>query len=86
MFILRIRRKALRYVERLDRNKRNVVKETLLLLKTDPVPAKKRDVSKLRGFDSIYRIRIGDLRIVYQVLWSERTIVVIYVGPRGKAY
>ena len=86
MFILRIKRKALRYVERLDRTKKNVVKEILLLLKTDPVPAKKRDVSKLRGYDNIYRIRIGNLRIVYQVLWAERTIIVIYVGPRGKAY
>jgi len=86
MFILRIKRKALRYVERLDLNKKNAVKETMLLLKTDPVPVKKRDVSKLRGYDSIYRIRIGDLKIVYRVLWSERTIVVIYIGPRGKAY
>ena len=86
MFILRIKRKALRTVERLDRTKKNVVKEILLLLKTDPVPAKKRDVSKLRGYDNIYRIRIGNLRIVYQVLWAERTIIVIYVGPRGKAY
>ena len=86
MFILRIKRKALRTVERLDRTKKNVVKEILLLLKTDPVPAKKRDVSKLRGYDNIYRIRIGNLRIVYQVLWAERTIIVIYVGPRRKSY
>jgi len=49
MFILRIKRKALRTVERLDRTKKNVVKEILLLLKTDPVPAKKRDIIQIKG-------------------------------------
>lgn len=86
MFDLKIRRKALRYIERLDQNRKNVIKETLLLLKTDPVPVRKRDVSKLRGYESIYRIRIGNLRIVYQVIWSERKIIVVFIGPRGKAY
>lgn len=86
MFDLKIRRKALRYIKRLDQNRKNVIKATLLLLKTDPVPVRKRDVSKLRGYESIYRIRIGNLRIVYQVLWSERKIIVIFIGPRGKAY
>ena len=86
MFDLRIKRKALRYIERLDEKRKKVIKETLLLLKLDPVPARKRDVSKLRGYDNIYLIRIGDFWIVYQVQWSERIIVIIYVGPRGKAY
>jgi len=58
----------------------------LLLLKTDPVPAIRRDVTKLKGYENIYRIRVGDLRIVYEVQWQERNIVVIFVGPRGKAY
>ena len=86
MFSLQIKRKALRYVEKLDQTRKNLIKETLLLLKEDPVPAKAFDVTKLKGYDNVYRIRIGDLGIVYQVMWIERIIVIAYIGPREKAY
>lgn len=86
MFTIQIKRKALRYIEKLERTRKNTIKETLLLLKEDPVPVRVRDVSKLEGYDNVYRIRIGDLRIVYRVMWAERVIVINHVGPRGKAY
>ncbi len=44
------------------------------------------DVSKLKGYDNIYRVRIGDLRLVYGVIWEERKILIHYLGPRGRAY
>lgn len=37
------------------------------------------DVSKLRGYENKYRIRIGDLRLVYTVLWAERRILIHYI-------
>lgn len=86
MFTLKIKRKALRYAEKLDEDRKARIKETLLLLKSDPVPVKTRDVLKLKGYDNVYRIRIGNLRIVYRVLWSDRMIVINYIGPRSKAY
>ena len=86
MFELAIRRKALRQIEKLDTKRKRTIKETLLLLKSDPVPVRRLDVSKLKGYEDIYRIRIGRLRIVYQVLWSERKIIIMFVWPRGKAF
>jgi len=50
------------------------------------VPFKACDVSKLKGFDNAYRIRIGDLRIVYEIIWNEKVILIDFIGPRGKAY
>jgi mRNA interferase RelE/StbE len=58
----------------------------VLILKTDPIPFRKLDVCKLKGYDNTYRIRVGNLRIVYEVLWTKRTIIIHYVGPREKAY
>ena len=86
MFTVKIKRKALRNLERLDGKRKQRVATTILMLKEDPVPFKKTDICKLRGFDSTYRIRVGDLRLVYQVQWSERTIVISFVGSREKAY
>ena len=86
MFELKVRRKALRYIDRLGAKRKRAIKEALSLLKSDPVPVRRIDVTKLKGYDDIYRIRIGTIRIVYQVLWSERMIIIIFVGPRGRAY
>ncbi len=41
---------------------------------------------KLVGSDSIYRIRVGDYRIVYNIESSVLTIEIIKVGHRGQVY
>jgi len=56
------------------------------ILKLNPIPFRKADISKLKGYDNVYRIRVGDLRIVYDVSWTPRTILIHYIGPREKAY
>lgn len=44
------------------------IKRTMLILKTDPIPFRKLDVCKLKGYDNTYRVRVGNLRIIYEVL------------------
>jgi len=70
----------------LDPKIKDRIKEVILLLKQEPIPFRKTDVIKLRGYDSVYRVRVGALRIVYEVAWDRKTIVVQYIGPREKAY
>lgn len=86
MFNIEIKRKALRKLTKLDQKRKKTVKEIVSILKLDPIPFRKADVSKLKGYDNVYRIRVGDLRIVYEVSWARRTIVIHYIGPREKAY
>jgi mRNA interferase RelE/StbE len=86
MFNIEIKRKALRKLTKLDQKKKETIKEIMSILKQDPIPFRKVDVSKLKGYNNIYRIRVGDNRIVYEVLWTQRTILIHYVGPREKAY
>lgn len=86
MFALSIKRKALRKLAKLDQRQKHRIKTTILILKNDPIPFKKTDVSKLKGFENTYRIRVGNLRIVYEVLWNQKTILIHYIGPREKAY
>ena len=86
MFNIEIKRKALRKLTKLDQKKKETIKEIISILKQDPIPFRKVDVSKLKGYNNIYRIRVGDNRIVYEVLWTQRTILIHYVGPTEKAY
>ena len=41
---------------------------------------------KLVGSDSIYRIRVGDYRIIYNIESSILTVEIIKVGHRGQVY
>ena len=86
MFAVNIKRKALRNLEKLDKKQKQRITTTILILKKDPIPFRKADVCKLRGYENAYRIRIADLRIVYQVSWNERTVLIHYIGPRERAY
>jgi len=86
MFSIKIKRKALRKLTKLDQKRKKTIEETVSILKQNPIPFRKADVSKLKGYNNIYRIRIGDLRIVYEVSWTPRTILIHYIGPREKAY
>jgi mRNA interferase RelE/StbE len=41
---------------------------------------------KLRGPEKLYRIRIGDYRLVYTVELSELIVIVVKIGHRGEVY
>jgi mRNA interferase RelE/StbE len=86
MFTLKTKRSALRKLAKIGNSQKQKIREVLLTLKNDPIPFKKADVCKLKGYDNIYRIRIGSLRLVYEILWNEKVILIHYVGPREKAY
>ena len=86
MFTINIKRKALRKLAKLDQKQKHKIKTTILILKNDPIPFKKTDICKLKGYENIYRIRVGNLRIVYEILWNQKTILIHYIGPREKAY
>ncbi|MEM2337760.1 MAG: type II toxin-antitoxin system RelE/ParE family toxin [Candidatus Bathyarchaeia archaeon] len=84
MFAVKIKRKALRKLEKLSAKRKQYIKTVILILKTDPIPFKKVDICKLQGHDNTYRIRVGNLRIVYQVLWNEKTTLIHYIEPERK--
>jgi mRNA-degrading endonuclease RelE of RelBE toxin-antitoxin system len=86
MFTIKIKRKALKALAKTDRKQKQKIKSVVLILKNDPIPFKTADVCKLKGCDNTYRIRVGATRIVYEVLWDEKTILIHYVGLREKAY
>ena len=45
-----------------------------------------RGVKKLEGEDDLYRIRVGDYRIIYQVRDKALIVLVIKVADRKEAY
>lgn len=41
------------------------------------------DTKKLKGYDRVYRLRVGDFRIIYNIDYDVLTITVIDIGNRG---
>jgi len=44
------------------------------------------DIKKLKGMNEIYRLRVGDFRILFEKNDKELIIVVIDAGNRGQIY
>ena len=42
------------------------------------------DIKKLQGYSNLYRLRIGDYRVIYQM--ENGNIIIDAVLPRGEAY
>lgn len=52
-------------------------------LERDPRPA---GCKKLTGYENLYRLRVGDWRIIYAIENDRLVMLVIEIAPRGGAY
>lgn len=52
-------------------------------LSTDPRPT---DLKKIRGDDNLYRIRVGNYRILYRIFDEKICIIIVNVGHRKDIY
>ena len=78
-----ISRTAERQLKKLPPPDQRRVARAMLLLADDPYP---RGTRKLLGYEDIFRVRVGQYRILYSV--SERSLIVIVlkVGHRKDIY
>jgi len=53
------------------------------LLAENPFP---KGIRKLTGEEDIYRLRVGDYRIIYQVQGKRLLVLVVGIGHRGDVY
>lgn len=84
-FRLEVKRRALKGIEEF-REYRERLTELLTVLKQNPVPFREFDVAKLKGFRDAYRVRLGKLRVIYKVDWSQRVITILVVAERSRAH
>ena len=85
-FEILVKKSALKFIESLDSKQKSRLSEAIDILKEEPVPVDSYDIIKLGGYENSYRIRLGRIRIVYEVLWNERRIIVHFAGWRENAY
>jgi len=74
---------ALKALRKLPKSVRIRVAETLDSLASQPFPS---GVKKLINEENVFRVRVGDYRIVYQVISDKLLILVLRVGHRKDIY
>ena len=81
---------SLSFKKGVEKDLRKIPKEIVLHifdhvenLVNEPVP---HDAYKLASAENLYRIRVGDYRVIYQVLHVNRAVTVIYIRHRSVAY
>ncbi|MBU0494420.1 MAG: type II toxin-antitoxin system RelE/ParE family toxin [Chloroflexi bacterium] len=76
-------RSARKELERLSSRVVRRVFPAIEALARDPRPLGCR---KLQGVENLWRVRVGDYRVIYQVLDDELVVDIVAVRHRGQAY
>jgi len=74
---------ARKELERLSANVVSRIFPKIEALAQNPHPLGCR---KIQGFENLWRIRIGDYRVIYQVFDDEQAVDIVAVRHRSKAY
>lgn len=70
-------------LKNLDKKQAERILVKIYLLADDPMP---RGVKQLVGHDKAYRIRIGNYRVIYEVINKQLIIQVIRIAHRKDVY
>lgn len=82
-YTVEFERSAKKEFDRLDGPIRARVLRKIAALEDDPRPP---GATRLVGADDLWRIRIGDYRVVYAIEDDHLVVIVVRVAGRGKAY
>ena len=83
LYEVQFKASAAKEFRKLTLDVRGRVQKAIDGLKTDPRPA---GMKKLAGETNLYRIRVGDYRIIYEIDDSSQLIVVTRVRHRRDVY
>ncbi len=85
MFKIMFHRRAEKFYQKLDKKSIQQVNKAIDCLQLNPFSGK--DIKKLRGkLRGKYRLRIGNLRVVYFVDKTKGIVIVEAINQRGEIY
>jgi mRNA interferase RelE/StbE len=85
IYRVEFKRSAAREFRHLPKAVRSRIEDAVRLLAVSPY-SEQLGVRKLRGAEDLYRIRVGDYRIVYEIHGAVLIVVVVKIGHRREVY
>lgn len=80
MYQIIIKKKAKKFIDKLPADERRRVVSAIERLPNG------EDIKKLKGYDNLLRLRVGDYRIVYTIDNGKLIVYVIDIDNRGDIY
>ncbi|MBN1168132.1 MAG: type II toxin-antitoxin system RelE/ParE family toxin [Methanospirillaceae archaeon] len=78
-----IHRKNLAFIKELQPSYQNKIRDILKTLGSNPFAY---PYTKIRGEEHIFRIRVGEYRILYEVHTHLRQVIILKIDTRSKVY
>ncbi len=80
---IKIKESAQKVLKKLDKPIKSRIWVAISELANQPHPT---ESVKMSGYDDLWRIRVGDWRIIYQIRDDEMVILIVRVGHRRDIY
>ena len=77
--------KAAKYIKKLDVTIKKRVEERINKLEENPFPQEVERVEDFEG-EKVFRVRVGDQRILYIVRYNRNKLIVLKVDKRSRVY
>ena len=82
-YAIEFARSARKELEKLERSAQARIFARIESLGAEPRP---QGVHKLRAADNLWRIRVGQYRVIYSINDASRTVEILFVRHRSDAY
>ncbi len=83
---VKVHKHAAKYLRTLPENIRRRVRNKLDLLAEDPYDANRLDIKPMQGEEGLWRLRIGSIRLIYEVQRRKLLVYILTAGHRGDVY
>lgn len=74
-----------KYLLRLPKSKTDSILKRIKYIALDPFK-QDNNIVNLAGTISSFRLRIGDIRVIYHLNTKNKTIYIVKIAPRGSVY
>lgn len=83
-YSLFIEKQVLKYLSKLNKKISKRIIEKIKLLKENPVPHDSKRLINVK--DKVFRIRIGNYRVLYRIDENGKIIIIFLIDKRSKIY
>ena len=82
-FSIQFSKDSIDFLKKSDSNLKERIINKIKTLTTNPVP---HNSVRIIGEERTFRIRIGDYRVLYEIFWDKKEILILNIDKRANAY
>ena len=83
---LKLHKSVIKFLKSAPPKTRQRIVDKLNLLQENPLTHPQLDIKAMQGLPDTYRLRIGPLRIIFQIQQDKLIIYLLTIGSRGHVY